>query len=115
MIPPAALEIAVLVLGLLVLLFDTFAPQVDKRVVALVSVLGLLAVFVGTFFVAPAPATSGTPFWTFYAADSIALVFKRFMLATTVFVLLMMIDYAPVVTASMGGSARKTGLGEFFT
>src|SRR5947208_13935174 len=37
------------------------------------------------------------------------------MLLATVFVLLMVIDYAPVVTQFMGSSAKETGLGEFFT
>jgi NADH-quinone oxidoreductase subunit N len=114
MISPVYLEIAVLVLGGAVLLFEAFAQRIEKRVVALVSVVGLLGIFLLTFRVNPAAASS-TAFWTFYTADTLSLVFKRFMLLTTVFVLLMMIDYAPVVTRSMGGSARQTGLGEFFT
>ena len=115
MIPSAYIEIAVLVLGALVLMFETFAPEIDKRTLALISAAGLTIVFFLTFLVEPSSATASGPFWTFYAADSIALVFKRFMLATTVFVLLMMIDYAPVVRASAGGSSTQTGLGEFFT
>ena len=115
MISPAATEIAVIVLGLLVLMFDTLAPKTDKRITALISVVGLLAIFGLTFEIGSAPAQAISPFWHFYAIDTIALVFKRFMLLTTVFVLVMMIDYAPVVTASMGDSAKQSGLGEFFT
>lgn len=116
MIPPVAIEISVLILGVTVLLFETFAPAIDKRVVALISVFGLVAVLIATFFLAPAPsATSTGPLWSFYAADMMALVFKRFMLVTTAFVLLMMIDYAPSVRAYIGGSAAQGGLGEFFT
>ena len=114
MIPPAAMEIAVLVLGMLLLLFDTLMPRTEKRVVALIGILGLIAVFVATFYVAPTPEGATGAFWGFYAADTTALVFKRFMLATTAFVLLMMIDYAPVVREFMGGSRKQTGLGEFF-
>ena len=115
MISPAAIEIAVIVLGLVVLMFETLASNTDKRIVALISIIGLLAIFGLTFRIGPAPTEATSPFWHFYAADTIAVVFKRFMLLTTVFVLLMMIDYAPVVTSSMGSSARQTGLGEFFT
>jgi NADH-quinone oxidoreductase subunit N len=114
MISPAAIEIAVIVLGLLVLMFETLAPNTDKRIGALISVVGLLAIFGLTFIVGPGPAEATTPFWHFYAADTIALVFKRFMLLTTVFVLVMMIDYAPVVRSSTGGVIKQTGLGEFF-
>src|SRR5205085_770177 len=38
-----------------------------------------------------------------------------FMIVTTIFVLLMMIDYSPVLRSSMAGAAGQTGLGEFFT
>ncbi|HEY4283501.1 MAG TPA: NADH-quinone oxidoreductase subunit N [Chthoniobacterales bacterium] len=115
MIPPPAIEIAVFILGMIVLMFETLAPQIDKRIVALASVTGLIIIFVATFYLAPGSATSSSPFWSFYAADTVAVVFKRFMLATTVFVLIMMIDYAPVVRGSIGGSASQNGLGEFFT
>ena len=115
MIPAAYLEIAVLTVGAVVLMLETFVPAIDKRFLALATLISLTAVFVATFFVAPTPTMSSGPFWTFYAADSVALVFKRFMLATTAFVLLMMIDYAPVVSSSIGGTSQQTGLGEFFT
>ena len=55
------------------------------------------------------------PLWGFYAADTLALMFKRFMIITTIFVLLMMADYAPSVRALVGGATSESGLGEFFT
>jgi len=115
MIPPVAIEIAVLVLGLVVLMFETFAQQLDKRVVGLVTIVGLIAIFAATFFLAPPPAAMTGPLWNFYAADTIGLVFKRFMIITTIFVLLMMADYAPSVRALVGGATSESGLGEFFT
>src|SRR5205823_9898029 len=36
-------------------------------------------------------------FWNFYTADALAIFFKRFMLVTTIVVLVMMIDYAPTL------------------
>ncbi len=65
-------------------------------------------------FLAPPPAASATGFWSFYTADSLAIFFKRFALVTTILVLIMMIDYAPVVRQSIHGATHQAGLGEFF-
>ncbi len=114
MISAPILEIAVLVLGILILMFETFAPDVDKRGVGLAGILGLGFVLVATFFVAPEPGSSAAiGFWSFYTADPLAIFFKRFALVTTMFVLVMMLDYAPVVRASV--SPRQSALGEFLT
>ena len=110
-----SLEIAVLVLGVLVVLFETFADQIDKRTFAYTAMLGLATVFIASFFLAPqATETAGTGFWSFYTADPLAIFFKRFALVTTILVLAMMIDYAPVVRDSIHGASPQAGLGEFF-
>jgi len=110
-----SLEIAVLVLGVLVLLFETFADQIDKRTFAYTAMLGLATVFVASFFLAPqATEVAGAGFWSFYTADPLAIFFKRFSLVTTILVLAMMIDYAPVVRDSIPGASPQAGLGEFF-
>ena len=65
-------------------------------------------------FLELAPALeSATGFWSFYTADPLSIFFKRFALLTTIVVLVMMIDYAPVVRSSAGATAQP-GLGEFF-
>ena len=110
-----SLEIAVLVLGVLVLLFETFADQIDKRTFAYTAMLGLATVFVASFFLAPQPTeVADAGFWSFYTADPLAIFFKRFSLVTTILVLAMMIDYAPVVRDSIPGASLQAGLGEFF-
>jgi NADH-quinone oxidoreductase subunit N len=114
MIGAPTLEIVVLLLGLFVLMAEAFAEKTDKRMLAYIAMVGLAAVFVGSFFLAPAPAASATGFWSFYAADSLAIFFKRFALVTTLLVLVMMIDYAPVVRRSVPGATPQSGLGEFF-
>jgi NADH-quinone oxidoreductase subunit N len=114
MIGAYLLEIAVVVLGLLVLMIEAFAERIDKRSLALTAIVGLTAVLVATFFVAAPPAAEATGFWSFYAADSLAIFFKRFALVTTILVLIMMIDYAPVVRQSIHGATHQSGLGEFF-
>ncbi|MFN2622747.1 MAG: NADH-quinone oxidoreductase subunit N [Chthoniobacterales bacterium] len=115
MIVAPSLEIAVLVLGVLVLLFETFAAQIDKRTFAYTAMLGLATVFVASFFLVPqVTEVADTGFWSFYTADSLAIFFKRFSLVTTILVLAMMIDYAPVVRDSIHATSPQAGLGEFF-
>ena len=114
MITAPELEIAVLALAVVILMVEAFATKIDKRLLALVAITGLAAVLLATFFVAPFGSTSqATGFWSFYTADSLAILFKQFALVTTIFVLIMMIDYAPVVRSSFAHGDDR--LGEFFT
>src|SRR4029453_2423265 len=109
------LEIAVLVLGMLILMVEAFAGKIDKRVSAYAAITGLAIVFLASFFVVPSPSPGKpTGFWSFYTADGLAVLFKQFALVSTIFVLLMTIDYAPVVRSLFPGAARVEGLGEFF-
>jgi NADH-quinone oxidoreductase subunit N len=114
MIPARNLEIAVLVLGMLVLLLEAFAERIDKRTLAFAAIGALSAALIGTWFLEPGPALeSATGFWSFYTADPLSIFFKRFALITTIVVLVMMTDYAPVVRSS-AGATTQSGLGEFF-
>jgi NADH-quinone oxidoreductase subunit N len=114
MITAPLLDIAVLVLGMLILLIEAFASKIDKRVLAYATITGLAVVFVASFFVAPIPSPdNATGFWSFYAADRLAIFFKQFALLTTIFVVIMMIDYAPVLRSSFSGTTPQAGLGEF--
>lgn len=114
MIAAPTLEIAVVVLGLLVLLIEAFATKMDKRALAITGMVGLAAVLAASFFLEPAPAANATGFWSFYTADALAIFFKRFALVTTILVLVMMIDYAPTVRQTIHGATAQAGLGEFF-
>ena len=107
------LEIAVLVLGMAILLVEAFATRIDKRAIAFVAIIGLALILVGSFFVSPS-ASTGQGLWSFYTADRLAIFFKQFSLLTTIFVLILMIDYAPVLSRSFPGGASQAGLGEFF-
>ncbi|MGH7936802.1 MAG: NADH-quinone oxidoreductase subunit N, partial [Chthoniobacterales bacterium] len=115
MIPTPALEITVLVWGLVLLLAEAFASKVDKRVFAFAGIAGLVVVLVASFFLAPPPPAATTGFWSFYTADPLAIFFKRFALVTTIIVLVMAIDYAPAVRLGVPGSNPHAGLSEFFT
>jgi NADH-quinone oxidoreductase subunit N len=114
MIGAPTLEIAIVVLGIGLLLLEAFSDKIEKEAIAYAAILGLVVVFIASFFVAPAAANHSSAFWNFYAADSLAIFFKRFALITTILVLVMMIDYAPTVRTSVYGVTAQSGLGEFF-
>jgi NADH-quinone oxidoreductase subunit N len=115
MIAAPELEIAVLVLGMVILMFEAFAKNIGKRFLAFAGITGLAVVLVASFFVAPSrPPDHAIGFWNFYTADPLSIFFKQFTLLTTILVLIMMIDYAPVVRRSFPGSTDRAGLGEFF-
>ncbi len=114
MIPTPALEIVVLVWGLVLLLAEAFASKLDKRVFAIAGIVGLGAVLLGSFFLAPTPPLAPAGFWSFYTADPLAIFFKRFALVTTIFILIMAIDYAPAIRMGVPGANPHAGLGEFF-
>jgi len=113
MITAPMLEIGVLVLGMVILMVEAFATKIDKRILAFAAIAALAIVLLASFFVAPFPSpTYATGFWNFYTADRLAIFFKQFAVVTTIFVLIMMIDYVPVVRSSF--PATQDGIGEFF-
>ena len=115
MITAPELEIAVLVLGMAILLAEAFVTKIDKRALAFVAIAGLALVLAASFFVVPSASTSQvTGFWSFYTADRLSIFFKQFALVTTIFVLILMTDYAPVLRNSFPGTTPQAGLGEFF-
>ena len=115
MIAAPELEIAVLVLGMVILMVEVFATEIDKRFFAFAGIAGLAIVLVATFFVVPTvPVDQVAGFWNFYTADSLSIFFKQFALLTTILVLIMMIDYAPVVGSSLAKLKIHSSLGEFF-
>jgi NADH-quinone oxidoreductase subunit N len=115
MISAPYLEVAVLVLGAIILLIESFASRLERRFLAYAALCGLAVIFLATFFVAPHSSTASSPFWNFYSADAISLFFKRIALATTAGVLVMMLDFAPSVSMGVEGKEPQSGLGEFFT
>jgi len=115
MISAPYLEVAVLVLGTVILLVESFASQLDRRLLGYAVLCGLGVIFLATFFVAPQLSTASAPLWNFYSADAASLFFKRIALATTAGVLVMMLDFAPSVLVGVPAATPQSGLGEFFT
>src|SRR6266566_4752571 len=115
MISAPYLEVAVIILGTIILLVESFASQLDRRFLGYAALFGLAVIFIATFFVAPQSSTASASLWTFYSADALSLFFKRIALATTAGVLVMMLDFAPSVSIGVQGATPQAGLGEFFT
>src|SRR5438045_343897 len=115
MISAPYLEVAVVVLGTIILLVESFTSQLDRRFLGYAALFGLAMIFIATFFVAPQSSTASAPLWTLYSADALSLFFKRIALASTAGVLVMMLDFAPSVSIGVQGATRQAGLGEFFT
>jgi NADH-quinone oxidoreductase subunit N len=113
MISAPYLEVAVLVLGTVILLIESFSSKLDRRYLGYAALAGLALIFVATFLVAPPPPTSSAPFWNLYSADATSLFFKRIALATTAGVIVMMLDFAPLVSSGIQGATPQSGLGEF--
>src|SRR5438270_1560696 len=108
------LEDAVIVRGITILLLETFAAKIARKNFAYAGVVGLTAVLLASFFLAPEPSTpQASGFWNFYTADPLAIFFKRFMLVTTIIVLAMMVDYAPALRKA--DESTSANLGEFFS
>jgi NADH-quinone oxidoreductase subunit N len=114
MISAPYLEVAVLVLGAVILLIESFSSKLDRRYLGYAALVGLTLIFLATFRVAPQTATSSAPFWDFYSADTTSLFFKRIALATTAGVIVMIFDFAPLVATGIQGATPQSGLGEFF-
>ena len=67
------LEIAVLVLGMTILMCETFAANIDKKIFAYAGIVGLVAVLIASFFLTDSPTQHAGPFWNFYSADALSI------------------------------------------
>ena len=95
----------------MILLVDAFFERVDKRSIA-IAAIGRSWRCPARQFLSRAGASrlaGRDRFLEFYTADPLAIFFKRFALVTTIFVLIMMIDYAPIVRARFMASRLRQG------
>ena len=109
MIPSLSLEIAVLVLGIYMLLIESFSRSDDKRGLATMAIAILTALIGFSFFVDPASGNA------FYAVDATAHFFKVLALLTTIVVLVMSLEYSSVLAKYIPGVTPGAGLGEFYS
>jgi NADH-quinone oxidoreductase subunit N len=111
--PAYYLEIAVVVLGLALLMAEAFTGPGCKRCIGLAAAAGLAVVWVLLFFVTPHTDCDCT-MWSFYADDRLALFYKGFALLTTIVVLLLGLEYLPVLEKFSARAGGGPAVGEFF-
>ncbi|MDD5348661.1 MAG: NADH-quinone oxidoreductase subunit N [Chthoniobacteraceae bacterium] len=110
---PLTLDLAVLALGLVLLLLEAFDNAKEKSFLGWISVVGIAAIFGMSFFATTQTAATGQ-LAQFYTGDALALFFKRFALGTTLLVLIMALEFRPVLSAYIPAAGKNAGLGEFF-
>ncbi len=111
MIPAISLEIAVLLLGIGMLLAESFLKREDKRGLAQAAIALLTALLGFSFFASPEVGNLAP----FYVADAMALFFKRIALLTTIVVLVMSLEYREILARFLPSERPGAGLGEFFS
>ena len=112
MIDPVFLEVSVVVLGIFLLMAEAFGLAKQKSTLAWWAIGGLAAVFIGTFFIGP--NSNSFEVSGFYVVDGLSLFFKRFVLISTILVLVMSVDYLPIVQRLVPAERPGAGSGEFF-
>ncbi|MFP6874582.1 MAG: NADH-quinone oxidoreductase subunit N [Verrucomicrobiales bacterium] len=111
--PPYYLEICVVVLGCLMLCMELFAGRRSRDKIAVVGVAGLGLVFALLMFAA-CPPGENLHYWGIYHFDKWAAFYKGLALITTLLVLVMAREFAPVLKHYTSQSEEKSGLGEFY-
>ena len=110
-LPAIALEVSVIILGVLMLLAEAFSRRADRTHMAKYAI-GVLAAILGfSFFTKAVP---GDVLWNVYSVDATALFFKRIALGTTIAFLVMALEYRHVLARSIPGAEEGRGTGEFY-
>ncbi len=129
------LEALTVILGIVLLMAEAFTPSKTKSWVGIAAVFGLLLIL-GLVFVAVGPETityglrdiNGVPtlapkspeawhdwpIWNFYQFDGLARFYKIFALVTTIFVLLLAIDYRSILSRFTDHPESENGTGEYY-
>jgi NADH-quinone oxidoreductase subunit N len=112
---PLTLELIVLILGLYLLVAESFAKGGKKNWIAEIAIFVLSITFCFSFFTSGNPdALPATPFWHFYSADAAAMFFKRIALLTTIVVLAMSLEYRGILSRFLPVEREGAGVGEFY-
>lgn len=110
-IQPIALEVAVIVVGLVLFLFESFWPQADKKSLCTGAISALLLVFLLSLFAQGTPGTLSQ----FYSIDPLAMFFKRFALLATVLMLVISYEFQPILERYLPSAKPGAGVGEFYS
>lgn len=111
---PILLDITVLAVGLILLLWEAFDDDREKTFLGWFAILGIGAAFVFSFFVTPFDFSNMPQLAQFYAGDPMAIFYKRFALGATLIVLIMAVEFRPLLAKAIPGVGQHAGTGEFF-
>lgn len=117
--PAYYLEALTITLGLLLLMAEAFVSTKSKAWVGISAALGLGAILVLTTIAIgpdakPAAAWAKWPLWNFYQFDSLARFYKILALVTTLFVVLLSVDYRKILARYTDHPGSENGTGEFY-
>lgn len=110
---PIFLDLAVLFIGLMLLLLEAFDDEKEKPFLGWFAIIGIGALFVLSFFTLQQVYPAGQ-LAQFYSADALAIFYKRLALGTTLVVMIMALEFRPILSRSIPGDGKNAGLGEFF-
>jgi NADH-quinone oxidoreductase subunit N len=114
---PLSLELALGVLGLVLLLVESFT-RVPRKTLAYGAIGGLTLALLILVCGGVSGDAMSAEMRQFYAVDSLALFYKGLVLVATIATIVLSLEYAPVVNqyvATHPEKYKEAGLGEFFT
>lgn len=112
---PISLETFVVVLGIVLLMLEAFLPGLKKSMIAYAGIIGLGVILALSFFATASAIPADASYAAYYTGDALAIFFKQFALVTTILVLVMALEYTPVLETGLPGSRPGAGVGEFYT
>lgn len=120
--PAYYLEALTVFLGLVLLMFEAFGPSHHKRQVGICAAFGLAFIFVLSFFaIGPDDVAENADkawtkwaLWEFYTYDALARFYKGFAIVATILMILMALDYRPILARFTDHPESESGTGEYF-
>ncbi|KAB2639458.1 MAG: NADH-quinone oxidoreductase subunit N [Verrucomicrobia bacterium] len=107
-----SLEFAVVGLGILLLLAEAFIDRTNKDYLAYLGAAGLSIILFLSFLPLQGPV-AGSPDSAFLTSDILSVFFTRFLLLSTIVVLLMSPGFKPVLSRYLPAEKEGAGVGEF--
>ena len=112
--PAYYLEIVIVVLGLAILMAEAFSGPKAKRAIGYTALAAVLVVFGLLTTVVPHAASGAPGPWSFYSDDKLALFYKGIALLCTAGVIILGLDYGPVLEKFSARAGGGPATGEFF-
>ena len=115
--PAYYLEALTVTLGIILLMAETFESPKNKARLGISAAIGLGIILVLTTQATGPTAATTWPQWIsrFYQFDYLARFYKIFALVTTIFVLLLSVDYRKILARFTDQPNSENGTGEFYT